>query len=192
MNKKLYNKKFKSINLRRLTVIILILLIIGIVLVLVCKNYLIPKRAKEQKLKEIDNRIENIVNSTKTTSDTTSADYQLSLLKQGTERDRIEYYCGQFFKYIENKNYAKAYEILYPEFKQQYFPTIEEFTKYVQKIYPSVLVINYDDFDRQGDIYITTVIVDDAFATDKTKQFSQRIIVQESDYNKYVLSFQVI
>lgn len=151
---------------------------------------LVPK-SKEQ-LESKQNQVQQNEIETNESDKISSEQNQLELLKKGTERDRIEYYCGQFFKNIENKNYENAYKVLYPEFKQQYFPTIEDFKKYVQKTYPSVLAINYDDFDRQGDIYITTVLVDNALAKDNSKQFSQRIVVQESDYNKYVLSFQVI
>ena len=178
-------------NIIRICILAMTILII-ILVILIC----IMQNLKKQNTNDANN-ISNTSNtnnnqSATAKSSTTSNEYQLSLLKQGTERDRIEYYCGQFLKFIENKNYEKAYEILYPEFKQEYFPTIEKFTEYIQKTYPSILAINYDDFDRQGNIYITTVIIDDALATDKTKQFKQRIIVQESDYNKYVLSFQVI
>lgn len=185
-------KKQSNIQISELIITILILILLCVNLVLVIKKVMIPdsnqqKQIQQSQQQEIEQSKQGL-----NESDITSEDYQLSLLKEGTERDRIEYYCGQFFKFIENKNYTKAYELLYPEFKQQYFPTIEEFTKYIQKTYPSILAINYDDFDRQGNIYITTVLVDDALATDKSKQFSQRIVVQESDYNKYVLSFQVI
>lgn len=179
-------KQQKKLDVSSLCITIIILILICVNLVLVIQKILIPKSKQQNNQQEATQQ-----NST-TSENITSEDYQLLLLKEGTERDRIEYYCGQFFKFIESKNYTKAYELLYPEFKQQYFPTIEDFTKYAQKTYPSILAINYDDFDRQGDIYITTVIIDDALATDKSKQFSQRIVVQESDYNKYVLSFQVI
>jgi len=183
-------KKHSNINVTKLSLTIAILILLCLNLYLVIQKILVPK-SKEQ-LESKQNQVQQNEIETNESDKISSEQNQLELLKKGTERDRIEYYCGQFFKNIENKNYERAYQVLYPEFKQQYFPTIEDFEKYVQKTYPSVLAINYDDFDRQGDIYITTVLVDNALAKDNSKQFSQRIVVQESDYNKYVLSFQVI
>lgn len=181
------NVKYK-IHVSELLITIGILVLICVNIVLVINNILTP-RLEQEKQQKIEQMKEEQSQQQETV---TSEEYQLSLLKQGTERDRMEYYCGQFIKYIEKKNYTKAYELLYSEFKQQYFPTIEEFTTYVQKTYPSTMVVKYDDIDRQGDIYILTLKIDDAFATDASNQFTQRIVVQESDYNKYVLSFQVI
>lgn len=183
-------RKHSNINVTKLSLTIAILILLCLNLYLVIQKILVPK-SKEQ-LESKQNQVQQNEIETNESDKISSEQNQLEFLKKGTERDRIEYYCGQFFKNIENKNYEKAYQVLYPEFKQQYFPTIEDFKKYVQKTYPSVLAINYDDFDRQGDIYITTVLVDNALAKDNSKQFSQRIVVQESDYNKYVLSFQVI
>ena len=188
--KRITRMSIKKNRVLNIVLLIVTLICVSINIVLLLNKFLIPRRESEVIYKE---KLNKKMQLNKTNSDNVSSEQnQLELLKKGTERDRIEYYCGQFFKNIENKNYEKAYQVLYPEFKQQYFPTIEDFEKYVQKTYPSVLAINYDDFDRQGDIYITTVLVDNALAKDNSKQFSQRIVVQESDYNKYVLSFQVI
>jgi len=188
--KRIIRMSIKKNRVLNIMLLIVTLICVSINIVLLLNKFLIPRRESEVIYKE---KLNEKMQLNKTNSDNVSSEQnQLELLKKGTERDRIEYYCGQFFKNIENKNYERAYQVLYPEFKQQYFPTIEDFEKYVQKTYPSVLAINYDDFDRQGDIYITTVLVDNALAKDNSKQFSQRIVVQESDYNKYVLSFQVI
>lgn len=188
--KRITRMSIKKNRVLNIVLLIVTLICVSINIVLLLNKFLIPRRESEVIYKE---KLNKKMQLNKTNSDNVSSEQnQLELLKKGTERDRIEYYCGQFFKNIENKNYERAYQVLYPEFKQQYFPTIEDFEKYVQKTYPSVLAINYDDFDRQGDIYITTVLVDNALAKDNSKQFSQRIVVQESDYNKYVLSFQVI
>jgi hypothetical protein len=188
--KRITRMSIKKNRVLNIVLLIVTLICVSINIVLLLNKFLIPRRESEVIYKE---KLNKKMQLNKTNSDNVSSEQnQLEFLKKGTERDRIEYYCGQFFKNIENKNYERAYQVLYPEFKQQYFPTIEDFEKYVQKTYPSVLAINYDDFDRQGDIYITTVLVDNALAKDNSKQFSQRIVVQESDYNKYVLSFQVI
>lgn len=190
--KNTYKKnEIKRIHVTELMMAIIILVLIAVNLTLVIKNVLVPK-AKQENDNKIAQELNNTEEQSNNNSNTTSADYQLSLLQQGTERDRMEYYCGQFFGFIENNQYEKAYELLYPEFKNQYFSTIEDFTKYIQKTYPSLLIITYDDIDRQGDIYILTIKIADALSKNNEKQITQRIVVQESDYNKFVLSFQVI
>lgn len=179
-------KKQTRISKSSLVITIITLICICINIILVIQNILTPKLEQEQKIEE------KKAEQTKTQENVSSEEYQLLLLKQGKERDRMDYYCGQFFKFIEKKNYEKAYNLLYSEFKNEYFPTIEEFTKYVQSLYPSVMAIKYDDIDREGNIYIITAVIDNAFSTDQSEQFKQRIVVKENNYNEYVLSFQVI
>src|SRR5574344_2343575 len=106
----------KEMSIQKLVIIIVVLVIIAVLLTLLMKSILIPKQKKEK---------EEIANQTEVKAENiTSAEYQYSVLTDGTERDRMENYCGQFFGFIENKQYEKAYELLYPEFKTQYFPTI--------------------------------------------------------------------
>lgn len=191
VNKKTGYKSWKNkpiIYPGEIILVICILVLICVNIILVIKNILEPKSEQEKNAQMQEQQQQ----TTSQDQQITSEEYQLSLLKQGTERDRIEYYCGQFFKCIENKNYTKAYEMLYPEFKENYFPTIEKFKEYVQKTYPSKMSIYYDDFDRQGDIYITVVKISDLFSENSEETFTQRIVVKENDYNNYVLSFQVI
>ena len=44
---------------------------------------------------------------------------ELEKLQQMTERDRMEYYFSEFISYIQSKEYTKAYELLYPEFRDK-------------------------------------------------------------------------
>ena len=107
------------------------------------------------------------------------------------ERDRMEYYCGEYMKHIENEEYEKAYNMLYSEFKQKYFPTVEEFEEYVKKTYPKYFSLDYDDITRQGDIYVLRLKIFDTLGN-KNDEKVQRVVIKESNYNDYVISFQVI
>ena len=107
------------------------------------------------------------------------------------ERDRMEYYCGQYFKHLEKKEYEEAYKLLYPEFKEKYFPTLEEYEVYVQNFYPTKFALIYDDITRQGDIYVLKLKILDILGS-KEDEKAQRIVIKENNYNNFVVSFQVI
>lgn len=116
---------------------------------------------------------------------------ELERLQKMTERDRIEYYFSKFINLIKDEEYEKAYNLLYPEFKENYFKTQQEFETYVKKIYPKSVGFSYNNIDRQGNIYILMITVID---TNKRigEEKSQRIVVKENGINDFVLSFQVI
>ena len=116
---------------------------------------------------------------------------RLEKLKQMTERDRMEYYFAKFIKYIKDEKYTEAYNLLYPGFREKYFKTQEEFRDYAKKTYPNSVGFSYNDIERQGSIYVLIITVID---TNKNvgEEKNQRIVIQENDFDDFVLSFQVI
>ena len=107
------------------------------------------------------------------------------------ERDRIEYYCGEYIKKIEEKDYESAYNLLYPEFKEKYFPILDKYKEYIEKTYPKDFALEYDDITRQGKLYVLRLKVLDVLGNKENEKI-QRIVILENDYNNFVLSFQVI
>ena len=103
----------------------------------------------------------------------------------------MQYYCGQYFKHLEKHEYDAAYNLLYTEFKQNYFPTVEEFEEYVKKTYPEQWALDYDDITRQGDLYVLRLKILDVLGSRENEKI-QRIVVRENYYNDFVISFQVI
>lgn len=134
--------------------------------------------------------VENEKSSENTTVPQTDEEIKKYLSSLG-ERDRMEYYCGEYFKFIKHQEYESAYNLLYDDFKNQYFPTLEKFEKYVQELYPEQFALQYDDITRQGTIYVLRLKIIDANNTNSNNENIQRIVVQENDYNNFVLSFQV-
>lgn len=109
------------------------------------------------------------------------------------ERDRMEFYFGMFLNYIEDAEYQKAYDLLYTEFKQNYFPTLEDFTEYVQKTFPKMSEITYNNIERNGDVYVLWITITDILngkPGDEKQEIN--IVIQENDYNDFVMSFSVI
>ena len=180
----------KKINIKKIDIIDLVLAIT--VLILIFTNLIVYASSikKEQKIAatgEIQEKIEN----TPEKSEEELAAEELEELKKMTERDRMEHYFAKFIKYIKAKKYTEAYNLLYPEFRENYFKTQEEFRDYAKKTYPSSVGFSYNNIERQGSIYVLMITVMD---TNKkvTDAKSQRIVIQEYDFNDFVLSFQVI
>ena len=121
------------------------------------------------------------------------------------ESDRIKRYIGIFFEDIENEDYQKAYDVLNEDFRNTYFPNIEEFTTYVQKYFSSSnLGITYDNIERLGNnktgnmyvvwIYIRNLL--DLYKTDEQRETEEtnyiNFVILEHDYNNYEMSFSVV
>lgn len=152
-----------------LIIILFILLIIAIVAL----------KSQKKDSKTANNEPENAVSYYE--------DNSIDKLDKMSERDRIKFYFSQYIENIENKAYDKAYEILYSEFKQKYFPTVEDYIEYVQKKYPETISLNYDYIQTEGYYYILTITF---FDTLKDSEFTQKFVIREYDFNKIAISFQ--
>ena len=169
---------------RFLIITLITLIIIVINLILAVK--ILPRSSNN---KQNYNAKDSSVNNTE--EQKSEEEQKLEKLKELNERDRMEYYFSEFISYIKDENYSKAYELLYPEFKENYFKTQEEFRDYVRKIYPKSIAFSYNDIQRQGYVYVLIIDVIDPTQKSDAKK-SQRIVIQENDFNDFVLSFQVI
>lgn len=117
-------------------------------------------------------------------------DRELEGLKDADERTRIQQYCGTFIRHIENGEYDKAYDLLYPDFRNNYFKTLEDFTKYVQEKFPSDLIlVSYDNIERQGQYYILFTTITSPLQPDYSME--QRFFFVENDFNDFKVSFEV-
>ena len=113
-------------------------------------------------------------------------------LKQMNERERIEFYSGMFFDYIETAEYEKAYELLHTDFKKNYFSNFQSFKEYAQKTFPEMANIEYDNIERNGDVYVLWIYISDAINGKPGDKKEMNIVIQENDYNDFVMSFSVI
>lgn len=170
-------------------------ILIGLIVIITIVNLILFSKIIQTDKKSNNNSVasnnteqENIIQEK---SEEELAKEELEKLQKMTERDRMEYYFSKFIKYIKNEKYTEAYNLLYPEFREKYFKTQEEFRDYAKKTYPSSVGFSYNDIERQGSIYVLIITVID---TNKKKgsEKSQRIVIQENDFNDFVLSFQVI
>lgn len=168
-------------KLKILDFILIITLLITIIVILII---VIKSLEKKSIQKEAINNGQNI-------TDIKQDDIN-DKLKDMSERERMEFYFSEFMEYIENGKYQEAYDLLYPEFKDTYFKTLDDFKKYVNKTYPDFVSFSYNNIERQGEIYVLTITVINPDVNKAEAKKSQRIVIKENDFNDFVLSFQVI
>lgn len=104
----------------------------------------------------------------------------------------MEYYMGIFLGYIEGGEYEKAYNLLYEDFKQNYFPTLESFEQYLPTVFSEMSNIEHENIERNGNIYVLWLSITDAINGKPGEQKKMNIVIQENDYNNFAISFSVI
>lgn len=107
------------------------------------------------------------------------------------ERDRIEYYVSRFVEAIEEKDYEKAYDMLYDDFKNNYFPTLSSFEEYAESKFSKVLSLDHTNFERNGDYYILWITMSDPLSG-KSSSKDMNFVIRENGLNDFDLSFSVI
>lgn len=113
---------------------------------------------------------------------------QKKSLKSKGESQRMQEYLVTYLNYIETKQYEKAYNLLYPNFKELYYPDLEFYTQYVKNNYFSVMRIEFEDIQRQGEYYILSVTLLDIM--DDLHSKKQKFVIYEKGLNDFTLSFQ--
>lgn len=107
------------------------------------------------------------------------------------ERDRMEYYVSSFIEEVENGNYEEAYDMLYDDFKTNYFPTLASFEEYAKTKFPKMFSLEHTNIERNGDIYVLWVTLYNPLGS-KNSGIEMNFIIQENDLNDFVMSFSVI
>lgn len=169
------------------------IILILVILVLICINIILVVN----KITVDNDRNAKYVNASNNTETAIAIEQDeekniLEQLKEMSERERMEFYFSEFIDYIENGKYQDAYNLLYPDFKDSYFKTLEDFEKYVKKTYPEFVSFSYNDIERQGNIYVLMITVINPELSKSEAKKSQRIVIKENNFNDFILSFQVI
>lgn len=178
----------KIIVLGILTIIVVVWTIINMSNIFqLIKN--VEKLEAKQENSHTGNVVQNNVVTAEQIAENTNQ-LEIEELKDRDERTRIQQYCGKFIRYIESKEYDKAYDLLYPDFKNNYFKTLEEFQKYAEEKFPSTLIaVDYNNIERQGKYYILFTTIKTPLDTNYS--MDQKFILIENDFNDFQISFDV-
>lgn len=168
--------------------ILFFLLIVVIVIIVVVNTIFMTKSNNAENTLVNGIAQENILTAEEIEENTNQL--EIEDLKGKDERTRIQQYCGKFIRYIESKDYDKAYALLYPDFKNNYFKTVEDFKKYAEEKFPSTLIaVEYNNIERQGKYYILFTTIKTPL--DTSYSMDQKFILIENGFNDFQLSFDV-
>lgn len=164
-----------------------------IILLLIALNIAVfIKYNKEENVVEENTIIEEVLPEKEegSTLDEIDATVRSKVTEMG-ERERIETYFGSYINAIQTKNYSKAYVMLNENFKNNYFKEEIDFENYIKQKYPtSNIIVKYNNIERQGEVFIITVTLDDAFDPN-FEPIEQRVVIRENSANSFKISFQV-
>lgn len=154
-----------------------------VVLVFLILFAIIPKK---------ENKVQDDIEPTPEQVQQIEQDNITTRLQGMEERDRMEYYFSMFLGYIEADEYEKAYQLLYPEFKEKYFPSLEKFEEYMSTVFSEMTNIEHENIERNGEVYVLWINITDALDAKPGEKKQMNIVIKENDYNDFVLSFSVI
>lgn len=185
----------KDLKIRNEKIILVILTVAVVIWTIININSIFKVMKNVEKLEA--SKSENVVNTVVQENVVTAEEIeentnQLEIedLKDKDERTRIQQYCGKFIRYIESKDYDKAYALLYPDFKNNYFKTVDDFANYAKGKFPSSLItVEYNNIERQGKYYILFTTVKTPL--DSSYSMDQKFILIENGFNDFQLSFDV-
>lgn len=110
-------------------------------------------------------------------------------LSAKSEQERMQYYCGSFFQLIDSQKYQEAYDLLYDEYKENFFPTFENFQRYIKEFFPADFALSYLNIERLGDIYVLNVTLRDLVNGSLGHNFDMFVVLRENALNDYDISF---
>lgn len=165
------NKKLNNLKKMIIILIVILLVIIGALLVI------LPKVKQKESEEITEEKIQQQIQQA-----------QEEFLLPKSEKERMQIYLTRYLNFIEDKEYEKAYNLLYEEFRKSYFPSIGVFKKYIEETYFISMQVEYENFQRQGEYFILTVKLVDMLEPLRTKV--QKFIIYEKKVNDFVLSFQ--
>ena len=115
---------------------------------------------------------------------------KIRTLSELEEGNRIEYYAKDFIEKIDNGQYEAAYELLYDDFKLNYFPTLESFKQYSEENFPKLMSLEHTNLERNGNIYVLWTTIYDLMQTRVCGKVIN-ILFKENAINDYEISFSL-
>lgn len=136
---------------KRMLIISVVFLVLGFLILLdrkilpnyINKNYVANLEAKQEKMAEENNKEKEII------------EIKTSVPKNNS--DKAIYYVGKFIGYINKSEYENAYNCLNEKFKNNNFPTLEQFKNYCTNKYNGFRSISLLNYKINDDIIIAQI-----------------------------------
>jgi len=102
----------------------------------------------------------------------------------------------RYFNYCNNKQYSEAYQMVSEECKEIYFPTLDEFKKYIDMVFTENKIYYLQNYSNYNDKYIYRMrIMEDLMATGLTGEkflyfYEEKIVLEEKEDGTISLSLR--
>ena len=103
-------------------------------------------------------------------------------------QNKVALNINKFITAINDKNYNYSYSILANSFKQNKYPNINEFRKYIQNNFYEENTVTYNEFTQQGSNYVYKITLKDK----NSGSFKDVTIVMKlKEDTKFEMSFSI-
>lgn len=115
----------------------------------------------------------------------------VELYNEAEDQEKVQTNIETFFKMINTKDYNAAYNVLNDTFKQNNFPTVDEFKEYAQNnFFDNTTITSVEDISQSGTYYACTITTaSDDSDTAETRE--ETFIVALGNDTDFTLSFTV-
>lgn len=104
------------------------------------------------------------------------------------EAEKVVLNIKRFFMGIDDKNYGYSYSVLAESFKNNKYPTKNEFVNYVKQNFFEENEIEYINYEKENGVYIYKVKVKDASGNNENEK-TLNIILRLKDGTNFEMSF---
>lgn len=125
---------------------------------------------------------------------TIDSDEFLNKYNNGSEQLKVGMNLEKVFQALNRKDYQYIYEKLYPEFRDNNFPTLNKFKAYMQNEFFEVNKITYGKFESKSNTDIYEVYITDAREDEEeadTKKVEKSFILKLEEGTDFVMSFNI-
>lgn len=170
--------KYKFVLDKKGIIILLILAVFTIFIVLI--YFLLLKKSYKDKYKKLNYSEEQIKNHIEKVED----------LKYLNEDKRARKYLKYFINNIKDKKYDEEYFKLYNEYKENFFPSLNDFEIYIKENFPKDPIVKINNFENIGGIFILFVDIIDKDNFENSLK-DMKFVYKEEELNRYVFSFSI-
>lgn len=107
---------------------------------------------------------------------------------QSSEAEKVVLNIKRFFMGIDDKNYGYSYSVLSESFKNNKYPTKNEFINYVKQNFFEENEIEYITYEKENGVYIYKIKIKDATGK-STEEKALNIILRLKDGTDFEMSF---
>lgn len=108
---------------------------------------------------------------------------------KGNEQQKVIINIQKVIEALNDKDYKYIYNKLYSDYKNNNYKTLEEFQNYMLDKFPNNVEISYNDFSKEGDIYIYNITLRENRLA--SKDINMQIIMKLNEGTDFEMSFNI-